>query len=386
MFVIPGLTNRELLARLVAFDTTSHRSNLPLADFIADYLDLPGVDVRRQESPDGTKANLVIRLGPDRPGPDGLIVSGHMDTVPAEEPDWESDPHTLTEREGRLYGRGSSDMKGFLALAVNRARALAASAALTAPLVLVFTYDEEVGTLGARHFVEHWPDIARLPRRALIGEPTSLRAVRMHKGHTKLRFIFTGESAHSGYPHLGRNAIEPAARAVTALAGLRDALALERPALHEHFGTVPYVALNVGCIHGGSAVNVVPDRCMVEVGFRPLPRMDHATVIDRMRDAVASVAGEMPFTMELTGESPAMIGEATELYDGLREAVEQREEVTVSYTTDGGWFQRAGMECVIFGPGSIEVAHRPNEYLPLGDFTRAEPLLDAAVHAACATT
>ncbi len=383
---MPSLTNRDLLARLVAFDTTSHRSNLPLADFVADYLDLPGVDVRRQESPDGAKANLVIRLGPARPGPDGLIVSGHMDTVPAEEPDWKSDPHTLTEREGRLYGRGASDMKGFLALAVNRARALAASPALTAPLVLVLTYDEEVGTLGARHFVEHWPDVAGLPRRALIGEPTSLRAVRMHKGHTKLRFIFTGESAHSGYPHLGRNAIEPAARAVTALAGLRDALSLERPALHEHFGNVPYVALNVGCIHGGSAVNVVPDRCVVEVGFRPLPRMDHATVIDRVREAVASAAGEMPFTMELTGESPAMIGEVTELYDGLREAVEQREEITVSYTTDGGWFQRAGMECVVFGPGSIEVAHRPNEYLPMDDFTRAEPLLDAAVHTACFTT
>jgi acetylornithine deacetylase len=267
---------------------------------------------------------------------------------------------------------------------VNLARSLAGRAhELQAPLVLVLTYDEEVGTLGARHFVEHWPGVDALPRRALIGEPTSLRAVRMHKGHTKLRFTFTGESAHSGYPHLGRNAIEPAARAVAALAGLRDALALERPTLHEHFSAVPFVALNVGCIHGGSAVNVVPERCVVEVGFRPLPRMDHATVIDRMQTAVAAAAGDAPFSMELTGESPAMIGAETALYEGLREAVSQREEVTVSYTTDGGWFQRAGLECVVFGPGTIEVAHRPNEYLPLDDFARAEPLLAAAVQRAC---
>ncbi|MGH7656765.1 MAG: M20/M25/M40 family metallo-hydrolase, partial [Gemmatimonadales bacterium] len=203
------------------------------------------------------------------------------------------------------------------------------------------------------------------------------------KGHVKLRLTFEGESAHSGYPHLGRNAIEPAGRAIIALARLREALAAERPALHERFGVVPFVALNVACVHGGLAVNVVPDRCVLDVGFRPLPRMEPEPIIERIRAAVAAALGEVPFSLEMTGESPSMIGAATEVYQRLRESVHQETEATVSYTTDAGWFQRAGMECVIFGPGSIEVAHKPDEYLPIDQFTRAGTILDDLLHAQC---
>lgn len=378
------LTDRDLLERLVKFDTTSHRSTLPLADFICDYLDRPGVRIDRNPSPDGSKANLIVRLGPETPDRRGLVLSGHMDTVPATEPGWSSDPYNLTERDGRLFGRGSSDMKGFLALAVNRAASLLETP-LASPLVLILTYDEEVGTLGSRHFVESWPELNTLPSRAVIGEPTSLRAVRMHKGHVKLRLTFEGESAHSGYPHLGRNAIEPAGRAIIALARLREALAAERPALHERFGVVPFVTLNVASVHGGLAVNVVPDRCVLDVGFRPLPRMEPGTIVERIRTAVATALGEVPFSLEMTGESPSMIGAPTEVYQHLCETVEQTGEATVSYTTDGGWFQRAGMECVIFGPGSIEVAHKPDEYLPADQFARAGGILDDLIHSRCVT-
>ncbi|MBZ0113332.1 MAG: M20/M25/M40 family metallo-hydrolase, partial [Thermoanaerobaculia bacterium] len=220
----PRLGDEELLARLVAFDTTSHRSNLELVDLVANYLDRPGVRITRHPAPAGEdqvieKANLVVEVGPAT-DPDtraGLVLSGHTDVVPALEPDWLSDPFTLSEREDLLYARGSADMKGFLALATNLAAELDPQR-LRAPLVLIFTYDEEVGTLGARHFRESWPLAERpLPRRAVIGEPTELKVIRVHKGHLKVQVTLTGESAHSAYPHLGINAIEPAAALIEGL-------------------------------------------------------------------------------------------------------------------------------------------------------------------------
>ena len=246
-----ALDDRSLLARLVGFDTTSRLSNLPLADFLADYLDRPGVRITRNPSPDGGKTNLIVAAGPERPGRAGLVLSGHMDVVPAEETDWRSDPFTLTEAGDRLVGRGAADMKGFLALAANRLAAIDPDA-LDAPLALLFTYDEEVGTLGARHFTETFPAADALPRSVIIGEPTELRVVRAHKGMVRFRLAFAGQAAHSGYPHLGRSAIEPAARAIVALADLRRAMAAERPPHGEVFPAVPYTALNVGTVRGGT--------------------------------------------------------------------------------------------------------------------------------------
>ena len=252
----PGLSDAALLDRLVAFDTTSRLSNLPLADFVSDYLDRPAVRVEKMRSQDGAKANLIIRAGPEREDGEGLTLSGHMDVVPADEPEWRSAPFTLT-RVGETYvGRGTADMKGFLALAVNR---LAGSepTRLRRPLGLLLTYDEEVGTLGARRFAENRRTPPDLPRDVIIGEPTSLRVVRLHKGMIRLQLAFRGRAAHSGYPHLGRNAIEPAARAIGALARLRFEMESERPPHGEHFPEVPYPALNVGVVSGGSAVNVI---------------------------------------------------------------------------------------------------------------------------------
>ncbi len=241
-----------LLARLVAFDTTSSASNLPLADFLCDYLDRPGVRIVRHPSPDGGKTNLAISVGPEHEDRAGLVLSGHMDVVPAAEPEWRSDPFSMTDAGDRYVGRGTADMKGFLALAANRlaVAASAASAAFRRQLSLLFTYDEEVGTLGARHFTETFPGVARLPRDVVIGEPTSLRVVRAHKGMLRLRLGFRGQAAHSGYPHLGRSAIEPAARAIVALAALRRELESERPPHAEEFPDVPFAALNVGTVVG----------------------------------------------------------------------------------------------------------------------------------------
>jgi len=379
------LDDRALLSRLVGFDTTSRESNLPLADFLADYLDRPGVRVARNPSADGAKTNLVVAVGPVSDDREGLMLSGHMDVVPAEESDWQSDPFTLTESGDRYVGRGTADMKGFLALAANRLAA-ADPSTLRRPLALLFTYDEEVGTLGARRFTETFTPIARLPRHVVIGEPTALRVVRAHKGMVRLRLEFTGRAAHSGYPHLGRSAIEPAARAIVALSVLRRALEAERPRNSESFPDVPFVALNVGTVAGGSAANVIPDRCEVHLGIRVLPGMTVDDVSARVRAAVAG-AVEEPFALEPVSESPAMLLDPdAPIHRALCEAVGQRESHSVMFASDAGWLQRAGFESVLFGPGSIEVAHQPNEFLPVEEFRRAGEVLDGLIHRSCART
>lgn len=383
--MVKPLSDIALLERLVAFDTTSRNSNLPLIDFLAGYLERPGVRIERDVSPDGSKANLIVTAGSALGGTErsGLLLSGHTDVVPAEEDDWESDPFTLTERGGRYVGRGSADMKGFVALAAN-ALARTDVGTLRHPLALVFTYDEELGTLGARHFAETWPDPERLPAEAVIGEPTELSVVRMHKGYLKLRVIVRGKAAHSGYPHLGRSAIEPAARVVTALAELRRALETERPVHHEHFGEVPYPALNVGRIMGGAAINVVPDRCVIELGVRILPEMERAAMTARVRDAVMHAAGDAAVAFEDIGESPPMLsGESDPLYRRLCTAVGQQDTHAASYATDAGWFQRIGMRCVIWGPGSIEVAHKANEYIEGTQLQRGAEILDGLIADMC---
>lgn len=377
------LSDRDLLARLVAFDTTSHLSNLPMVDFLADYLDRPGVRISRIPSAEGDKANLLVAAGPERPNGRGLILSGHMDVVPAGEPDWRSDPFALTEVGDTLVARGAADMKGFLAVATNRFAALDPGG-LGAPLVLLFTYDEETGTLGARRFSETWADREALPGSVIIGEPTSLHVVRAHKGMLRLRLAFEGQAAHSGYPHLGRSAIEPAAEAIVALAEFRHRMEGERPAHGELFPEVPFAALNVGTVAGGSAANVIPDRCELQLGIRLLPGMAADEMIERVRHTVAAAVGSTPFTLEYMSESPAMIlAEGAEIHRQLGEALGQQGSRSVMFATDAGWLQRMKLQCVLFGPGSIEVAHRPNEFVPAAELRRAGEVLERIVHQRC---
>lgn len=381
------LTDSELLARLVAFDTVSHRSNLAMADFLADYLDAPAVRIERNFSPDGSKANLLVHVGPEGDGSRrGLVLSGHMDVVPAEEPGWTSDPFTLTPRGDTWVARGACDMKGFLALATNLARE-ASARELSAPLSLLFTYDEEVGTLGARRFVESYSKLDALPREAIIGEPTSLSVVRLHKGHLKLRATFRGLSAHSGYPHLGANAIEPAGEAIRALAEMRRELEREKaPNAELDFPEVPYAALNVGTVHGGSAINVVPDACTVEIGIRTMPTLGSAELERRAREAIASVVLPRFVTVEIQvlSDSPPMALDAdAPLVQLLSALTGQDDSRSVSFATDAGWLQQVGFDCVICGPGSIEVAHKPNEFLPKSEFLTARTLFERAIAARC---
>jgi acetylornithine deacetylase len=306
-----------------------------------------------------------------------------MDTVPAEEPEWRSDPFMFTRDGDRLVARGSADMKGFLALAANRLRAIDVGR-LRRPLALLFTYDEETGTMGARRLAETGAVPEWLPRDVIIGEPTSLEVVRLHKGFLRLRLVFHGRAAHSGYPHLGRNAIEPAGRAIVALAGLRARLDAERPPHGEHFPAVPFAALNVGTVAGGSAINVVPDRCVVQLGVRLLPEMSAEAMTERVRDAVAAALPGESFELESLSLSPAMmLDEGAALHRELCSAVAQRGSRSVNFATDAGWLQTAGLRCVLFGPGSIEVAHRPNEFVPMAELVRAGAILDQIIAHRC---
>jgi acetylornithine deacetylase len=340
------------------------------------------VRIERNLSEDGGKTNLLVRVGPEAPDRGGLVLSGHMDVVPAEEPGWHSDPFALTEIDGRYVGRGTSDMKGFLALAVNRFRGLD-PASLRRPLVLLLTYDEEVGTLGARRFRETYAETRALPRNLVIGEPTQLRVVRAHKGVVRLRLVVTGRAAHSGYPHLGRSAIEPAARAIVALAGLRERMESEQPAHGDLFPDVPFVALNVGTVTGGRAANVIPDRCEAHLGIRVLPGMTAEDVASRVRAAIAGVVAE-PFTLDVVSETPALMLDASApIHRTACALVGQDDTRSVMYGSDAGWLSRAGFDCVLFGPGNIEVAHQPNEYMPADEFERGGALLDELIRRCC---
>ena len=376
------LDDSALLARLISFDTTSSRSNLPLADFLSDYLARPGVRILPNPSADGSKTNLIVAAGPEGRERQGLVLSGHMDVVPAEEPDWESDPFTMTDRGDSYVGRGTADMKGFLALAVNRLAAIDV-ARLSHPFVLLFTYDEEAGTLGARRFTEEFAHPELLPRNVVIGEPTELRVVSAHKGMLRLGLGFRGRAAHSGYPHLGQSAIEPAARAIIALASLREAMEAERQPHADLFPAVPFAALNVGTVTGGSAANVIPDRCDIQVGVRLLPGMSADDIVERVRSKVRDAVGDQ-FSLETLSESPAMVLDpSAPIHRMLAEELAQQQSESVMFATDAGWLQRAGFNCVLFGPGSIEVAHKANEYLPISQFRRAGEILDRLIRRSC---
>lgn len=380
-------TDAEMLAKLVSFDSTSRNSNLPIADFICSYLYSSDYEIVRNPNEDNTKVNLVIYLRGNHSSTTddraGLILSGHLDVVPADEPDWQTDPFTLTESDGAYIGRGSCDMKGFVALAINTAKR-ATQWSLTKPLVLILTYDEELGTLGAQHFTKTWHHPYALPRSAIIGEPTSLRVVRMHKGHLKMRITLKGKSAHSGYPHLGENAIEPAGRVIAALTEIRQQLLHVRTETSEYFPETPYVVLNIAQIRGGSAINIIPDHCEIDMGIRLLPGMDSAEIIEQIRSVVSDLGDSSCISVDVIDESlPLLSSESSAIHQTLCDMVSQTKSYGVSYASDAGPFQQMDMDCVLFGPGTIEVAHKPNESLPKNEFQQAGEYLEKIVRKMC---
>ena len=354
-----------ILGKLVGFDTTSRGSNLALIDWVEAHLAAQGVASRRIANLDGDKANLLATVGPAVAG--GVILSGHTDVVPVDGQPWSSDPFVLTERGGRLYGRGAADMKGFIALAL--AAAPLFREGLTRPVHLAFSYDEEVGCFGAPDMIAV---IARdLPRPALciVGEPSLMKAVGGHKGAAFFRVVVTGREAHSSQTHLGVSANMASLELLASLSALAGNLAAKAdPASpFEPKGT----SLTIGRIDGGTAANILARRCEIVFDVRAEPGDDPMAVltpfIAQVADLDARLKAHDPETsavFEVLANVPSMAPDAGAAEAFVRGLTGDNGPLrAVPYAAEGGQFQGAGFSTVICGPGSIDQAHQPDEYV-----------------------
>jgi acetylornithine deacetylase len=361
-----SLPELELLAKLVAFDTTSAKTNIPMIDFIADYLAGHGVASFRVPTADGLKSSLFATIGPaDRAG---IGLSGHTDVVPVTGQTWASDPFELTERDGKLYGRGTCDMKGFLACMLASVPDLLRRQ-LTTPIHLIFSYDEEVGCTGVRPMIAELGSRLPRPRLVLVGEPTMMSVVDAHKGATRFRTTVTGREAHSSMTHIGVNAIHFAGLCVAELGQIEEEL--KAASRNERF-TPPYSTVQVGLIDGGRAQNIVPRHCAFSWEIRSLPGVDVHAVAKRFDDFV--LARCLPIMHAIghdTGIETVLANSVPAFYSGdgspavtlAQNLAGQNQTFAVSYGTEAGLFQDAGCASVICGPGDIEQAHRPDEYI-----------------------
>jgi len=364
----------DILRTLVGFDTTSRLSNLALVEWVEAYLDSHGVPHRRVPNADGTKSNLIASLGPAVEG--GVVLSGHTDVVPVDGQPWSSDPFTLTERDGRLHGRGTCDMKGFLALALAAVPDLQAARPLR-PVHLAFSYDEEIGCLGSPAMIEV---IGReLPRPALVvvGEPTNMEAVNGHKGISTFTVRVTGREAHSSQTHLGVSAVMEAVKLMGSLTALAERL--EREADPASPFTPKGATLTIGVVHGGTAGNILARECSFLFDLRFPPGLDpEATLAPFLAEAAAldvalkARAPEAGVVIERRSGTPALSPEP----NGIAEAFARRltgdngPPRAVAFAAEAGQFQQAGYSTVICGPGSIEQAHQPDEYVELSQMQR----------------
>jgi acetylornithine deacetylase len=372
-------TARDLLARLVAFDTTSAKSNLELIAFVEDYLKREGIAATRVPSPDGAKADLFATIGP--PGDGGVGLSGHSDCVPVEGQRWTSDPFTLTERDGKLYGRGTCDMKGFIA-GVLASVPLFKLRALNEPVHVIISYDEEVGCTGVR------PLIARLgrdlprPRAVIVGEPTSMRVIDAHKRIDVYRTRVEGREAHSSLPDLGVNAISAAAALIVELDRIgTDVAARQNDPRFEP----PYSTVSVGTIKGGTATNIVPKTCEFRWQVRGLPDAPPAEVPDEL-DAFAEsallplmrqVADDAAIETRNEGSVPAFVAAPDSDAVALALALTGAEHThAVPYATEAGLFEQAGCPAVICGPGDIAQAHAADEFVSLAQLDACMKFLE----------
>ena len=366
---------RDTLATLIGFPTVSNRPITELAAYVADRAEKQGFRVELFEDPsDATKVNVVALAGPEKEG--GLMLSGHMDVVPTEGQPWTSDPFVLTERGDRLRGRGTSDMKGFIAASIEALERVDV-AALTEPLALVWTHDEEVGCLGAQKLVPRLEG-RLLPKECLIGEPTDFQIFRMHPGHVAVRIVTKGLSAHSSKPDLGRSALKSMARIIDRMNQLEAELKTEQN-LHD-FLDRPYTTFNLAQIQGGSAINLVPDRVTLDLGYRPLPGDDPLAVFRRIEERIR----EEDANAEVLRMTQAMLTpDGTPLQRMCEKHAAHPRPLAASFATDGGALADLGIESIIFGPGSIDVAHAPDEYVPTAALVRAVDVVEAMVRERC---
>ncbi|CAN5378617.1 acetylornithine deacetylase [soil metagenome] len=373
-----------LLDTLVAFDTTSRNSNLELIAFVEGELDRQGVASHRVQNADGSKSNLYATLGPMAEG--GVVLSGHTDVVPVDGQAWSSPAFTLTERGGKLYGRGTCDMKGFLALALAAAPDLL-SAPLHRPVHLAFSYDEEVGCIGAPDMIREI--VRELPRPALVvvGEPTNMQAASAHKGITTYRVTVNGKEAHSSQTHLGASAIMAAIPLLSELHAL--AARMEKDVDGGASLFVPaHSTLTVGMIHGGTAGNILARECSFLFDLRTAPGIDPLKVLAPFLESCQATGAALKARYPQAGVAvvrrsltpalaPEQGGEAERFARHL--AGDNGPERAVPFATEAGQFQEAGFSTVICGPGSIDQAHQADEFLEVAQLQRGAQFMGRLV-------
>ncbi len=371
----------DILSDLIAFPTVSADSNLDLIAYVSNLLEDAGALVEVQQNQAGTKANLFATMGSTDQG-GGIVLSGHTDVVPVADQNWTRDPFKMVEVDGNLFGRGTCDMKGFIAATLAKAGVLR-DAATKRPIHFAFTYDEEVGCIGARSLIDLLAARPVRPSIALIGEPTMMQVIEGHKGCCEYTVTFTGAAGHGSAPDRGVNAVEYAVRYINRLMELRQAL-IDRCPPESRFDP-PHSTINVGSLHGGSAHNVIAARAVLEWEMRPVVPEDHEFVLNDLRDYVGDVllpdmrrvANWAEIETEIIGEvaglTPMEQNAARDLMFRLTGANAAQ---TVPFGTEAGLFQSIGMDAVICGPGSIDQAHKPDEFLSVDQLDSCLTMLD----------
>jgi len=382
----PGSASVEMIRTLVGFPTVSRDSNLELIHYLRDYLKPYVADVRLTYDDGRRKANLFATLGRGR---GGIVLSGHTDVVPVEGQPWDRDPFALVEKQGRLYGRGTADMKSFIACALALVPEIV-ERGLRTPLHLAFSYDEEVGCLGVGRLISDMAQAGVRPGSCIVGEPTLMKPVIAHKGKNGYRCTVQGLAGHSAYAPQGVNAVEYAAEAVSFLKGMARRHRDCGP--YDHGFDVAYTTVHTGVIQGGTALNVIPHKCTFDFEFRHLPGDDPERLLVEFSDylkttlepEMRTVHPEAGFVIEpLSGIPMLETSPESEVVALAQELTGEREFGKVSFGTEASQFQHAGIPTVVCGPGSIEQAHKPNEYVTLEQVAKCEAFLRRLADCLC---
>lgn len=376
---------KDILAKLVSFDSVSHKSNLPLLDYVEDYLSSFGIESRRVFDESGEKANLYAQIGPNVDG--GVVLSGHTDVVPVADQNWLTDPFTLFENNGRLYGRGTCDMKGFLALMLSAVPDMV-QAGLKAPIQLAFSYDEETGCLGAPSMINEMAEKLPRAKAVIVGEPSMMKVVNGHKGIVELETTIFGYAVHSSLVHTGVSAVNVAAKMIT---WHMDQMAQNArnidPAMLELAYVPPYTTLHNGVIRGGTAHNITADEAYFLSDIRPVPTERNEMWIEKYRAFVSEceadiqrIHADCKIDVNIIATTPALRTERNGPAEALaRMLTGDNANNVVSYATEGGQFQDGGYSVCVCGPGSIEQAHQPNEYIEISQLRAGEEFIQKII-------
>ena len=371
--------------RLLEVDTTSRETNLPLIELVEAELQAHGVEPVLIRNEDGTKANLLATFpAADGTTTGGIVLSGHTDVVPVDGQQWSSEPFVPEVREGRLYGRGTCDMKAFIGSVMTTVPRLAGTA-LREPVHLAFSYDEEVGCVGAVSLVDEIVARGLRPRACIVGEPTSMRVIRGHKSLTMIEVTFHGVAAHSSRTPYGVNAIEYAARLVRFVRGVADRFRADGP-FDEHYD-VPFTTATVNQVEGGIAVNTVPAECRLTFEFRAVGAVDVDATVEEFRAEIGRIEAAMRqenpdahVEVSIGAQAPGLdTPDDEDVIDLVTSLGAVASEEKVAYGTEAGLFQRAGIPTVVCGPGDIAQAHAPDEFVALEQIDRCDALLDALI-------